>query len=82
MEFVTGSDDGFVRVWRISNTEAGDVSVHTHWGSHIGRLCAADLTFKGTVGLNPINRKLLVQRGAIGDSLLLEGDETEEGKGK
>ncbi|KAG9065468.1 hypothetical protein KI688_001751 [Linnemannia hyalina] len=68
MEFVTGSDDGSVRVWRISNVEAGDVSIRMHWGSHIGRLCAADLTFKGAVGLSPIYRKLLVQRGAVHDS--------------
>ncbi|KAF9305584.1 hypothetical protein BGZ91_008728, partial [Linnemannia elongata] len=80
LEFVTGSDDGSVRVWRILSAEAGEVSVHMQWGSHTGQLCAADLTFKGAVGLSPIYRKLLVQRGAIDDSLLPEGDETEEGK--
>ncbi|KAG0061519.1 hypothetical protein BGZ90_003551 [Linnemannia elongata] len=75
MEFVTGSDDGSVRVWRISSAKAGVISVRMHWGSHIGQLCAADLTFKGAIGLNPIYRKLLVQRGAIDNSLLPEGDD-------
>ncbi|KAG0055751.1 hypothetical protein BGZ89_002284 [Linnemannia elongata] len=79
LEFVTGSNDGSVRVWRILSAEAGEASVHMHWGSHIGRLCVADLTFKGAVGLSPIYRKLLVQRGAIGDSLLPKSDEAEEG---
>ncbi|KAK3824128.1 MAG: hypothetical protein JOS17DRAFT_833659 [Linnemannia elongata] len=80
MEFVTGSNDGSVRVWRISNAEAGDVLVHMHWGSHIGQLCAAHLTFKGAVGLSPTYRKLLIQRGAISDSQVPERDEAEEGK--
>ncbi|KAG9069603.1 hypothetical protein KI688_010507 [Linnemannia hyalina] len=73
MEFVTGSDDGSVRVWRISSVEAGDVSICMHWGSHIGRLCAADLTFKGAVGLSSFSHKLLIQRGAVDDSLSSEG---------
>ncbi|KAF9271836.1 hypothetical protein BGZ88_005540, partial [Linnemannia elongata] len=74
MEFVTGSDDGSVRVWRISDVEAGIMSARMHWGSHIGRLCATGLTFKGAVGLNPIYRKLLIQCGAIDESLALEED--------
>ncbi|OAQ32655.1 WD40 repeat-like protein [Linnemannia elongata AG-77] len=65
MEFVTGIEDGSVRVWRILSTEAGDVSVNMHWSSHIGELCAMDLNLKGAIGLSPIYRKLLVQRGAI-----------------
>ncbi|KAG9067685.1 hypothetical protein KI688_011272 [Linnemannia hyalina] len=80
LEFVTGSKDGSVRVWQISGAKAGDVSVRMQWGSHIGRLCITDLTFKGAVGLSPIYSKLLVQRGAIGASVLPEGDEPEEGK--
>ncbi|KAF9116912.1 hypothetical protein BGX30_005818, partial [Mortierella sp. GBA39] len=69
LEFVTGSADGSVRVWRISNTEAGGMSVHMHWGSHIARLCTEDLTFKGAVGLGPISQRLLVQRGTVVKSL-------------
>ncbi|OAQ32666.1 WD40 repeat-like protein [Linnemannia elongata AG-77] len=68
MEFVTGSADGSVRVWQVSSTEVGHLSIRMHWGSHIEQLCATDLTFKGAIGLSPIYRKLLIQRGAIGDS--------------
>ncbi|KAF9272573.1 U5 small nuclear ribonucleoprotein, partial [Linnemannia elongata] len=75
MEFVTGCRDGSVRVWRISSTVAGEMSIHMCWSSHTGRLCAADLTFKGVVGLSPIYRKLLVQRGAIDDLLPSEEDD-------
>ncbi|KAG9069564.1 hypothetical protein KI688_010468 [Linnemannia hyalina] len=78
LEFVTVSADGSVRVWRISGTEAEDVSIHMHWGSHISQLCATDLTFKGAVGLSPIYCKLLAQRGAIDASLLSEEDEPGE----
>ncbi|KAF9324309.1 hypothetical protein BGZ91_003023 [Linnemannia elongata] len=56
--------------------EAGRVSIRMHWGSSIGRLCADDLKFKGAVGLSPIYRKLLVQRGADGKSLSSEEDES------
>lgn len=77
MEFVTGSKDGSVRVWRISSAEAGDVSVRMLWGSQIGRLCAVGLTFKGAVGLSLLSHKLLVQRGAVDESLSLR----EEGSG-
>ncbi|OAQ32700.1 WD40 repeat-like protein [Linnemannia elongata AG-77] len=76
MEFVTGSDDGSVRVWRISGAEAGNVSVRMHWSSHSGRLCAVDLAFEGVVGLSPINRKLLVQRSAAGRSFFFEENES------
>ncbi|OAQ32728.1 WD40 repeat-like protein [Linnemannia elongata AG-77] len=72
MEFVTGSGDGSVRVWRISGTKAGGMSVRMQWGSCIGRLCAVDLIFKGAIGLNPISQRLLIQRGAIDDLLPLE----------
>ncbi|KAG0050640.1 hypothetical protein BGZ90_006987, partial [Linnemannia elongata] len=62
LEFITGSDDGSVRVWRITGIETGHVSVNMHWGSHIGQLCTVDLNAKGTVGLTPMYRKLLFQR--------------------
>ncbi|OAQ32611.1 WD40 repeat-like protein [Linnemannia elongata AG-77] len=75
MEFVTGSDDGSVRVWRISSAEAGGISVCMHWGSHIGQLCAVDLIFMGAIGLSPIYRKLLVQRGSFDYLLLSEENE-------
>lgn len=69
MEFVTGFDDGSVRAWRILVAKAGDVSVRMQWGTRIGQPCAAELTFNGAVGLCPIYRKLLVQRGAVDESL-------------
>ncbi|KAG0269029.1 hypothetical protein BGZ95_002218, partial [Linnemannia exigua] len=68
LEFVTGGKDGSVRVWRIANpdhTNGGSVSVQMLWGNDVGHLCASDLMFKDTIGLSLINRKLLVQRGAI-----------------
>ncbi|KAF9899492.1 cytosolic iron-sulfur protein assembly [Linnemannia zychae] len=84
MEFVTGSKDRTVRVWRIlSNGEGGSeggrngggggVSVQMVWGSYSGRLISSGVTLKGVTGLNPIYQKLLVQRGAIDDTLSSEG---------
>ncbi|KAF9274165.1 hypothetical protein BGZ88_003219, partial [Linnemannia elongata] len=69
LEFVTGSDDGSVRVWRIQDAEVNDVSIRMSWGYHIGQLCAADLTFKGAIGLGSLSQRLLVQRGAVDESL-------------
>ncbi|KAK3830891.1 MAG: hypothetical protein JOS17DRAFT_817286 [Linnemannia elongata] len=76
MEFVTGSEDGSVRVWRISRADSGDVLVHLHWGSHSGQLWATDLTFERAVGLSPISQRLLVQRGVVEEYLLSEDDES------
>ncbi|KAF9114588.1 hypothetical protein BGW39_003306, partial [Mortierella sp. 14UC] len=76
LEFVTGCDDGSVRVWRIAShddDDGGDVSVQMLWGNDVGLLCALDLTYKGAIGLSLINQKLLVQRGAIDDSLVSAG---------
>ncbi|KAF9905209.1 hypothetical protein EC991_001912 [Linnemannia zychae] len=71
LEFVTGCGDGSLRVWRIGShdyNDGGDVSVQMLWGNDVGLLCASNLTLKGAVGLSPLNQKLLLQRGAIGDS--------------
>ncbi|KAK3804864.1 MAG: hypothetical protein JOS17DRAFT_825986, partial [Linnemannia elongata] len=54
LEFVAGSADGSVRVWRISGAEEEELSLRMHWGTHIGQLCAADLTFKVAVGLTSV----------------------------
>ncbi|KAG0269298.1 TOR complex subunit lst8 [Linnemannia exigua] len=78
LEFVTGCRDGSVRVWRIASydkDDGEDVSVQMLWGNNVGLLCAFDLTFKGAIGLSPINQKLLVQRGAIDDWSPSEGHE-------
>ncbi|KAG9069577.1 hypothetical protein KI688_010481 [Linnemannia hyalina] len=75
MEFVTGSDDGSVRVWRISGAETGDVSIRMRWSSYIGQLYVVGLTFKGAVGLSPLSERLLIQRDAINEGV--EGDDLE-----
>ncbi|KAG0358970.1 hypothetical protein BGX24_005881, partial [Mortierella sp. AD032] len=78
LEFVTGCKDGSVRVWRIASHEdadGGDVSVRMLWGNDAGILCALGLTFKGAIGLSPVNQKLLVQHGAIFKSPPPEGYE-------
>ena len=41
------------------------------WGSNFGQLCASDMTFKDAVGLDGINQKLLIQRGAFESNLLV-----------
>lgn len=68
IEFVTGSADGSVRVWRIPSAEAGGISIRMRWGSYTGQLCTADLTSKGAVGPSSLSRRLLVQRGAINEN--------------
>ncbi|KAG0277043.1 hypothetical protein BGZ95_006638 [Linnemannia exigua] len=65
LEFVTSGYDRSVRVWRVSTTDNGVVFVGMLWGSNLGQLCASDLAFKDAVGLDAINRRLLIQRGAI-----------------
>ncbi|KAF9331887.1 hypothetical protein BGZ91_011920, partial [Linnemannia elongata] len=65
LEFVTGCEDGSVRVWRITShddADGGDVSVQMLWGNDLGLLSVSDLSFEGAIGLSPINQKLLVQR--------------------
>ncbi|KAG9063978.1 WD repeats region domain-containing protein [Linnemannia hyalina] len=73
MEFVTGCRDGSVRVWRVSS-DGEDVVVKLLWGTNLGVLQAEGLVLKGTTGLGFTEQKLLVQCGAIDDSLTLEED--------
>ncbi|KAF8946614.1 hypothetical protein BGZ47_011832 [Haplosporangium gracile] len=77
LEFVTGSIDRSVRVWRISesNDSGGAVSVDLIWGSDIGMLCAFGMILVGVTGLDAVNRKLLLQRNAVDDTLSSEADE-------
>jgi WD40 repeat protein len=65
MEFVTGTWEGSVQMWRISIDDGGDVVVKMVWGSGLGTLCAERVKFTNTVGLDQIYQKLLVQRGAL-----------------
>ncbi|KAG0255238.1 hypothetical protein BGZ95_005817, partial [Linnemannia exigua] len=78
LEFVTGCEDGSVRVWRITShddDDGGDMSVQMLWSNDVGLLCALDLTFEGAIGLSPRSQKLLVQRGAIEDLPPSKGQE-------
>ncbi|KAF9119176.1 hypothetical protein BGW39_000495, partial [Mortierella sp. 14UC] len=80
MEFVTGCEDQSVRVWRVS-TDGEDVAVKMLWGTNLGVLHTGGSVLKGTTGLSLISRHLLIQRGAIDDTLPLEdagGLEVEE----
>ncbi|KAK5827635.1 hypothetical protein F5H01DRAFT_375443 [Linnemannia elongata] len=43
-------------------------------GFNVGTLCAEGLVSKDAVYLSPVNRKLLVQRGAVDSSLVPEGE--------
>ncbi|KAG9063966.1 hypothetical protein KI688_004080 [Linnemannia hyalina] len=74
MEFVTGCRDGSVRVWRVSS-DGGDVVVKLLWGTNLAVLNAEGLVLKGTIGLSPMQKKLLVQSGAIDDSLTEGGEQ-------
>ncbi|KAG0061625.1 hypothetical protein BGZ90_003471 [Linnemannia elongata] len=77
-EFVTGCRDRSVRVWRIlegDNGGDGSVTVELVWGTNIGMLGVAGMRLDGVVGLDTGNRRLLKQRGALGDILAIEIDE-------
>ncbi|KAG9062926.1 hypothetical protein KI688_004523 [Linnemannia hyalina] len=72
MEFATACKDGSVRVWGVSPGVGGKnvskeegVEVQYLWGTDLGILCAADMKLDGVEGLDLMNRKLLVQRGAV-----------------
>ncbi|KAG9063948.1 TOR complex subunit lst8 [Linnemannia hyalina] len=79
MEFVTGCQDGSVRVWRVLSYGEGEgegedekgVVVKMQWGTNLGLLCASGLIMKDVGGLSAENKKLLVQRGAIDDYVTL-----------
>jgi WD40 repeat protein len=81
MEFVSGSTDGSVRVWRMAAQDDGVAYVRMLWGNDVGRLCTSDLMFKGAIGLSPINRQLLLQRGTVVDPLPC-GEEGDNGFSK
>ncbi|KAF9143174.1 hypothetical protein BG015_000523, partial [Linnemannia schmuckeri] len=71
MEFVTTSKDGSVRQWRVSSNDSGGggIVVKMIWGSNLSLLCAESMVFTDAIGLGSMNRKLLVQRGAVDSSL-------------
>ncbi|KAK3820668.1 MAG: hypothetical protein JOS17DRAFT_777715 [Linnemannia elongata] len=80
-EFVTGCQGRSVRVWRIlEGDDDGDdsVTVELVWGSNIGMLGAAGMRLDGVVDLDADSRRLLKQRGAVGDVLGFDMDEADK----
>ncbi|KAK3836270.1 MAG: hypothetical protein J3R72DRAFT_202615 [Linnemannia gamsii] len=75
MELVTSCNGGSVQVWRMTHDDGGNVVVKMLWGSNIGALHAESLVLEDTIGLSPVNQKLLIQRGAISHSAMLEEQE-------
>ncbi|KAF9284769.1 hypothetical protein BGZ88_009808 [Linnemannia elongata] len=73
MKFITNCEDQSVRVWRIL-LDGENVVVKMLCGFNVGTLCAEGLVSKDAVYLSPVNRKLLVQRGAVDSSLVPEGE--------
>ncbi|KAF9899729.1 hypothetical protein EC991_008413 [Linnemannia zychae] len=72
LEFVAGGVDRSVRVWRISESNAGGggaVSVDMIWSTNMGFLSAFGMVLEGVVGFDATSRNLLIQRGAIDNSL-------------
>ncbi|KAG9062251.1 hypothetical protein KI688_006583 [Linnemannia hyalina] len=73
LEFVTGSDDHAVRVWRISD-DNGSASVRLIWGSDAGFLCLSGVISASAIGLSAVNQQLLIQRRTVDVSSALEED--------
>jgi WD40 repeat protein len=65
MEFVAGTGNGTVQVWRMSVGESGDIAVRMVWGPHLDILCTEGAIFANAKGLDPIYQKLFVQRGTL-----------------
>ncbi|KAG0060345.1 hypothetical protein BGZ90_004062 [Linnemannia elongata] len=78
MELMTCSENGSVRVWRVSSEE-GTVAVKMLWGTNLRRLCSAGVVLKRTTGLNPIHRKLLAQRRAFYRGLSSDDNGSDDG---
>ena len=65
LEFITINPRTF-HVWRISASESPEsISVDLLWISDSKKIYTSNAIIKGTFGLSPTNRKLLVQGGAI-----------------
>jgi WD40 repeat protein len=70
--FVTGGRDGSVRMWEVIEEEGGSGScrVRMRWRSTTGQLTVEDACLKDVQGLSHLNRRLLKQRGAVGEPVL------------
>lgn len=63
-EFMTASQDGSVRVWRVS-IDDGIVAAKMLWGTNLRRLCTECISLERATGLSSIYQTLLVQRRAF-----------------
>ncbi|OAQ35028.1 WD40 repeat-like protein [Linnemannia elongata AG-77] len=70
LEFATASYEGSIRAWRVvdDNDGLGRVSVRLLWSFGPAPLFTSGAVLNDVVGLSPINRKVLEQRGATGSS--------------
>ncbi len=66
---VTGSYDKSVRVWQVIEKE-DQVQVRLCWSSSHEGLVVTDASIQDVQGLSPVNKKLLEQRGAVGEPAL------------
>ncbi|KAG9067027.1 hypothetical protein KI688_012939 [Linnemannia hyalina] len=68
LEFVTASDEGSIRAWRVVEDKdgLGRVSVDLVWSSGPAVLVASSAVLGDVIGLGAMNRRLLEQRGATG----------------
>ncbi|KAG9070370.1 Minichromosome maintenance domain-containing protein 2 [Linnemannia hyalina] len=60
-EFITASNDGSVRVWRVSSGD-GTAVVRMFWGTNLRILCTAGVVLEGATSLSPSQYKLISQR--------------------
>lgn len=65
MEFVTGAEDESVCTWRIIPGDGEGTRVDLVWGSINSRLVCSRAKIADAIGLEPIQRNLLEQRGAL-----------------
>jgi len=68
MEFATGCKDGSSQVWKVQSM-MGKVSVQLVWRTGLSIFTAVDAVVADSPGLSPVNRQLLLQRGANDRSL-------------
>ncbi len=63
---VTGCGDQSVRAWQVIEEE-GRYQVRLSWSTTHDRLILTDTAIQDVQGLSPVNKKLLQQRGAVGE---------------
>jgi WD40 repeat protein len=64
--FITGDGNGSVRMWDVIK-EGDRYRVHMRWRSINGQLTVEKASIQDVQGLSSLNKRLLVQRGAIGE---------------